>query len=270
MSVFNRRELAAQLRAIGLGRGDLVMVHASLRAIGPIADGPATLLDALLECLGPAGTLAAYVSWQHSSYEATLGGRTLTPRQQREWPAFDPATAPPHESLGLLNRFICAHAHVHRSAHPEASVAAIGRLAAELTADHRLLDGYGPGSPLGRFVQWGGRVLMLGAPPGTVTALHLAEAVARIPGKRRVRYRVPVSVHGERRWCEAEEFDADALLETFVERRLDPIASIATDYVAEGNGWRGRVGHANSWLFEARDLVDFGVRWLESRFAGAR
>ena len=261
-----RRELIAQLRALGLRAGDLVLVHTSLRAIGPLVGGPSTLLAALLECLGPQGTLAAYVSWQHSSYDATLAGRELTPRQQRDWPVFDPANAPAYDGFGQFNRFVCAHPHVRRSAHPDASVAAIGRLAADLTAQHPLVDGYGPASPFGRFVQWKGRVLMLGAPPGTVTLLHHAEAIARIPGKRRVRYRVPVQVNGERCWREAEEFDTNALLDAFVHSGFDPIEGMATDYAAQGHGLRGRVGEASSWLFEAPDLVAYGVRWLEGRF----
>lgn len=268
--VSGRRELGEQLRAIGVRAGDLVMVHASLRAVGPIDGGPAALLDALLDALGPEGTLAAYVSWQHSSYDATLDGRELPPRERAEWPVFDPASAPPYDGFGQLNRFVCAHPKVRRSAHPDASMAAIGRVAADLTAHHDLVDGYGTASPLGRFVQWRGRVLMLGAPPGTVTALHLAENLARIPGKRRVRYRVPVSVNGERCWRDAEEFDTNALLETFAETGFDPIAGIATDYVAQGRGSRGRVGQASCWLFEADDLVRFGVRWLENRFGEER
>ena len=262
-----RRALVDQLRAIGLRAGDLVMVHTSLRALGPIAGGPATLLEALLECLTPKGTLAAYVSWQHSSYDATLDGRELTGEERDAWPAFDPATAPPYDGFGQFNRFLCLHPEVRRSAHPDASIAAIGARAAELTSGHELLDGYGPSSPLGRFVQWHGRVLMLGAPPGTVTALHLAEAIARIPGKRRVRYQVPVQVDGTKRWCGAEEFDTNALLDACIAQGLDPIAGIATDYVAAGRGRRGRVGDATCWLFEANELVQFGVRWLEDRFA---
>lgn len=265
----HKRELAAQLRASGLRAGDLVMVHSSLRAIGPLAGGPATLLQALLDVLTPEGTLAAFVSWQHSSYDATLAGRRLTAHERDAWPVFDPDTAPPYDGFGQFNRFICRHPAVRRSAHPDASIAAIGRRAAELTADHALLDGYGPGSPLDRLVNWGGRVLMLGAPPGTITALHLAEAVARIPGKRRVRYQVPVRIEGRRCWREAQEFDTNALLDTCIASGLDPIASIATDYVAQGQGLRGRVGRANSWLFEAPHLVAFGVRWLEGRFAAA-
>lgn len=262
-----KRELVDQLQAAGLRAGDLVMVHTSLRAIGPVAGGPSTLLEALLACLTPRGTLAAFVSWQQSSYDATLDGRRLTRAERDAWPVFDPRSAEPYDGFGQFNRFICGHPAVRRSPHPDACIAAIGARADELTARHELLDGYGPGSPLGRLMDWRGRVLMLGAPPGTVTALHLAEALARIPGKRRVRYEVPVRMAGERCWRPAEEFDTNALLDSCIETGLDPIAAIATDYVAQGHGRRGRVGQANCWLFEAHDLVAFGVHWLESRFA---
>jgi len=268
--VWDTRELKAQLRALGVGAGELLMVHASLRAVGPVAGGPPALLAALLEVLGPEGTLVAYASWQHSSYDATLDGRALTREERDAWPVFDPAAAPPpYDGFGQFNRFICAHLQACRSAHPDASIAAIGRLAADLTAAHDLLDGYGPGSPLGRFAGAGGRVLMLGAPASSVTVLHVAEAVARIPGKRRVRYQVPLCVDGERRWCDAGEFDTNALLEEYVATGFDAIEGIATDYVARGRGLRGRVGHASCWLLDAQDLVSFGVRWLESRFGGA-
>ena len=262
-----KAEVTGELRALGVRAGDLLMVHASLRAVGPLEGGPADLLDALLDCLGPGGTLAAYVSWQHSSYDATLDGRRLTPDEREAWPAFDPAAAPPpYDGFGRFNRFLCAHPAARRSAHPDASIAAIGPLAEQLTADHALSDGYGPASPLGRFVAAGGRVLMLGAPPGAVTVLHLAEALARIPGKRRVRYEVPVLVDGRRCWQEAEEFDTNGLLEVLADTGVDAIGNIATDYVEAGKGLRGRVGQAGCWLFDARDLVSFGVRWLESRF----
>jgi aminoglycoside 3-N-acetyltransferase len=36
-----------------------------------------------------------------------------------------------------------------------------------------------------------GKVLMVGAPPDTMTLLHHAEHLARIPGKRIRRYEVP-------------------------------------------------------------------------------
>lgn len=260
--------LAGDLRALGLRAGDLVMVHASLRALGPVEGGPQAVLDALLDVLGPEGTLLAFVSWDRSPYEETLDGRELAPDLRGAWPAFDPATAPPYGEFGAFNRFICAHPGVRRSAHPDANMAAIGRLAEDLTRDHALLEGYGPGSPLERFVQHGGRVLLLGAPLDAVTVLHYAETLADIPGKRRVRYEVPVLREGRKVWLPAENFDTNGILEVFArEGEPDAVESIARDYVAAGNGRRGMVGAAACHLFEAGPVVAYGVQWLESRFA---
>jgi len=68
-------------------------------------------------------------------------------------------------------------------------VVAIGALAEWITADHPYQFGYGEGSPFDKIVQANGQVLMLGAPLDTITLLHYAEHMARIPGKRLRSYR---------------------------------------------------------------------------------
>lgn len=261
-----RQRLVEDLRALGVRAGDLLMVHASLRAVGPVAGGPAEVLQALLDCLGPEGTLFAFVSWDRSPYEETLNGRQLPPEARAAWPAFDPATAPPYRAFGALNAFICAHPGVRRSPHPDANMAAIGRLAGDLTCTHSLHEGYGAGSPLERFVHNAGRVLLLGAPLDAVTVLHYAEAISAIPGKRRVSYEVPLLEDGRKVWRRAENFDTNGILDLFAGRGPDAVECIARDYVAQGHGARGRVGQAACHLFDARHVVDYGVDWLESRF----
>ena len=62
------------------------------------------------------------------------------------------------------------------------------RRAAALLADQPWHDYYGPGSPLEKLCDWGGRILRLGADPETVTALHYAEYLADLPDKRRARW----------------------------------------------------------------------------------
>jgi len=269
--VVNRATLAHDLAALGVHAGDLLMVHASLRAVGPVDGGPAQVLAALLDAVGPDGTLAAFVSWDQSSYEATLNGATLDACERERWPAFDPeAHPPPYAGFGALNRFICSHPAVRRSAHPDASFAALGRLAGEITRVHPLREGYGPGSPLERIVRSGGRVLLLGAPLDSVTVLHYAEAIADIPGKRRVHYEVPLATPTGKRWLRAENFDTNGIRDEFaVEGRPDAVECMARDYVAQGGGRRGRVGAAQCHLFEAQAIVEHGVRWLE-RWASDR
>ena len=45
------------LRGIGLGDGDVVEVHSSLRRVGHVKGGAATLVEALLDLVGPDGTV---------------------------------------------------------------------------------------------------------------------------------------------------------------------------------------------------------------------
>ncbi len=106
--------------------------------------------------------------------------------------AFDPAASRAVRDNGILAEFIRTTPGARRSGNPGASVAAIGARADWLTADHPLDYGYGPGSPLAKLMEAGGKVLMAGAPPDTMTLLHHAEHLARIPGKRVRRYEVPL------------------------------------------------------------------------------
>jgi aminoglycoside N3'-acetyltransferase len=144
---------------------------------------------------------------------------------------------------------------------------AVGPLAAELVDEHPLGHAFGAGSPLERFVNRDGRVLLLGAPLDAVTVLHYAEAMAAIPNKRRVSYAMPLlDRSGAKVWIRAEDYDSNGILDVFANGAVDAVESIARAYVSERRLPEGRVGLARCRLFDARDLVAFGIRWLESRF----
>jgi aminoglycoside N3'-acetyltransferase len=48
-----RAEIAAQLDALGVERGGVLLVHTAFRAVRPVEGGPEGLLDALRDALGP-------------------------------------------------------------------------------------------------------------------------------------------------------------------------------------------------------------------------
>ncbi|WOB11002.1 aminoglycoside 3-N-acetyltransferase [Piscinibacter gummiphilus] len=267
--MMTRRHLVHQLRGLGLRAGDLVMVHASLKALGPVEGGAAEVVRALIDAVGPEGTLMAYVSWDRSPYEETLNGTVLSEAARAEWPAFDPLTAGTYRGFGLLNEFLRKAPGAVRSAHPDASMVAVGARAHEVIGEHRLGDAYGPGSPLERLVSFGGKVLTLGAPLDALTVLHYAEAIAELADKRRVTYEVPLlDAAGRKVWCRAEELDSNGILDCFArEGEPDAVETIAKAYVADGRALRGRVGAAQCYLLDAQDLVRFGKEWLEVRFA---
>ncbi len=152
--------------------------------------------------------------------------------------------------------------------HPEAGVAALGPLADALTAEHAYDDAYGAGTPYARLVELGGRVAMLGAPLETLTLVHHAEAVAGVPGKRRVSYGMPVLQEGERVWRTFSDIDTSegALPYEHLLGREDYIEHIARSALAAGKGRSGLVGETMACLFDARGLVEHAVGWIERSF----
>src|SRR5262245_42415204 len=67
--------IEAGLRSIGLGRGDAVEVHSSLRAFGWVEGGAATIVDTLMQVVGLEGALVM------SAYRVS-GAIPLTPEEQ--------------------------------------------------------------------------------------------------------------------------------------------------------------------------------------------
>ena len=264
----HRAELAEDLRRLGLRPGGVVLVHTRMSALGWVVGGSETVVRALLEALGPDGTLAAYASWEEHVYHAEDWPEAHRAAYLADPPVFDPATGAIDRDYGRIPERVRTWPGAERSSHPEASVTAVGARARWLTEAHPVSDGYGEGSPFARLVSAGGQVLMLGAPLDTVTLLHHAEAVARAPEKRQVSFSIPVLEDGQ--VVDRTYTDIDTSVGAFPYAELglpeDEFAVIARAALDEGAGIRGRVGDAECHLFDARRLTAFGVAWLEERF----
>jgi aminoglycoside 3-N-acetyltransferase len=266
-----RSRLVRDLRELGLGPGGVAMVHCRMSALGRVVGGAETVVRALLDALGPDGTLMAYTGWQDEPPE-DLGDLDEEARRiyVEEHPSYDPRVALSRREHGRVPEVLRTWPGARHSGHPEAGVAAVGPLADVLTAEHPYDDAYGAGTPFARLVELGGRVAVLGAPLDTVTLVHHAEAVARVPGKRRASYGMPVMVGGERLWRTFSDIDTSegALpYERVLGEEEDYIEHIAHSALAAGAGRGGPVGEAAAYLFDARRLVEHAVGWIERNFA---
>ena len=182
---FTRSSLLADLARLGVRPGGVLMVHAGLRALGPVTGGANVVLQALLDALGPAGTLAAYVDFE-PFYEDD---------DTAEVPVFDKRIAPAARDHGILHETIRTWPGALRSDHPDAGVAAIGPLAPWITAEHPFHYGYGPGTPFAKILQANSQVLLLGAP---LDSLDRREPLSRaLLGARRRRLELPCRRHRE-------------------------------------------------------------------------
>ena len=257
--------LAADLAALGVQPGDTLMVHASLRAIGPVARGADGVLDALEQAVGADGTLLMILG-----AEIAHDWVNRRPEEEREGllagaPPFDPETAPVFHEVGYLAEVFRRRPGTLVTDNPSGRFGARGRLAPELLADAPWDDYYGPGSPLDRLCRAGGRVLRLGASPDTTTVLHLSEYLAEVPNKRRVRRHYVCRGETGRMIRTVECLDDEHGIVDWPGE--DYFAIILREYLPHGRARQGLVGNAPSELIDAADLVAFGAQWMTERFA---
>jgi aminoglycoside N3'-acetyltransferase len=253
-------DLAGDLRRLGLRAGDAVMLHASLRAIGPVEGGADGVLDAIEAVLGGEGTLLMILGavvdheWvnQHPEAERAALLADVAP--------YDPLQAPVLPEVGTLAEVFRCRPTTVVDDNPSGRFAAWGARAEELFRDAPWDDYYGPDSPLDRLCRMGGRVLRLGASTDTTTVLHYAEYLADVPEKRRVRrhYRVKGSDGPETRSVECLD-DENGIVDWSGE---DYFALILKAYRETDRARTGKVGNAASELIAAQDIVDFGARWM--------
>lgn len=250
----------------------MVLVHAALRQVGPVVSGADAIIAALRDAVGPDGTLMVYTDWQADIWELDEDPEDLSlvtmsvPGDQRSAVLpFDPAASRAIRDNGALPELVRTLPGAVRSASPGASCAAIGARAGWLTAAHSLDYGYGEQSPFARLVEADGKVLMLGAPLETMTLLHHAEHLARLPNKRRLRIETPMlAPDGSTVWRWIEEFNTGLPVTAGLDD--DYFATVVEAFLATGLGRRGQVGAAPSVLVPAPEMVAFGVKWLESRY----
>jgi len=159
-------QIADDLAAAGIRRGGVLLVHASLRSLGPVPGGAETVVQGLLTALGPEGTLLMpALSYAH-----------VTPQR----PVFDVRLT--LSNVGALPEYFRTRPGTRRSLHPTHSVCAIGRLAAEILARHgEDRTPCGPRSPFRLLPEYGGQILMLGCGLRPNTSLHGIEELSEPP-----------------------------------------------------------------------------------------
>jgi aminoglycoside N3'-acetyltransferase len=269
VDAIDRESLQRDLAALGVRGGDVVMAHVSLRKLGLAGSqfgvgGPALLLEALEAAVGADGTLMMILGSDYSHDWVNAKPVEERARLLAGTPPFDARTATVLPEVGWFAEVFRRAPGTFLSDNPSGRFAARGRRAAELLRDQPWNDYYGPGSPLQRLCDAGGKVLRLGADPETATVLHYAEYLARVPGKRRTRWDYLMAhEEGPRHvWIECLD-DSNGIVDWQGE---DYFALITKAYLSTGGARQGIVGRAPSALIDAAAFVAFGVAWMEKNF----
>ena len=261
-----RQTLADDLRVLGVAFGDVVMAHASVRAVGEIAGGPDEIHLAIKDVVTAKGSLLMYAGCPRHVDEVGRGNLTANEEAAvlERLPPFDPETARSDRSNGALVELLRTYPG-SRVNHHIARFVAWGRQAEHLVSEQPWDFAYGRGSTLERFAALDGKVLLLGSDHDNVTFLHYAEHIADIPDKRVARFKVPVTENGKRVWREMAEFDTSQGAHANWSDHL--FAEIVDGYLAASANAGRPVGDARSHLLSARGLLSFAVPVME-RIAG--
>lgn len=243
------------------------MLHASVRAVGEVAGGPDQIHLALKDALTTDGTFMMYASCPR--YYDEVGRGNLTAEQEKEvlekLPVFDSATARSARDNGTLVEFLRTWPGTSVNQHV-ARFVVWGRRADYILSHQPWNYALGVSSPLERFLELDGKILLLGCDHDTVTFLHYAEHIVDIPDKRVTRYKVPVKENGARVWRDMEEIDTNVAHANWPDRFF---AKITDGYLTAARNDGARVGSAKSYLIPARELLDFALPLMKAVAANA-
>ncbi|QPV62903.1 AAC(3) family N-acetyltransferase [Halosimplex litoreum] len=250
--------LVEDLRDVGVERGETLLVHSSLSALGWVAGDAQAVVDALQEAVTDSGTL---VMPAHTG-QYTDPSAWSNPPIPDDWietiraerPPFRPETTPTR-GMGAIAECFRGYPATVRSRHPTVSFAAWGAEAEAVVADHAYDEGLGEESPLAAVYDRGGKVLLLGTGHDTNTSIHLAEYRAEFP-KSRTTDDAPVLVDDRRVRVEYGDIETDT----------SDFAALGADF-EDDRPWavdRASVGAAEARLIDQPALVDFAVEWFES------
>jgi aminoglycoside 3-N-acetyltransferase len=251
---YTTQSLAADLCALGMRAGEVVLVHSSMKRLGFVVGGVQAVVQAVLDVLGPDGTVVVPThtpdntdpaDWQHPPVPAAWW-----PAIRQQAPGFDPSRTP-SRWMGVLAEAVRTWPGAVRSDHPQVSFAALGKHAAAIADGHRLDDALGEQSPLGAVYRLNGKVLLLGCGHDSNTSLHLAEWRQESP---------PRGVTGS----SVRHSDGTTGWTTWVDVMTDEgdFERLGAAFEATGVVAIGQVGAATARLMSQRAIVDFATAWM--------
>lgn len=256
MKAIIKEELVSDLTNLGLAKGDVIIVHTSLKNMGYVCGGAQTVIEALIDVVGTEGTIMMPTqSWKNLDPETGVHWDVDESQWdviRDNWPAYNKDITPTN-TMGAVAETFRRWPGSIRTDHPARSVCAWGKHAAYLTSEHTLSNIFGEGSPIAKLYELDAKVLLLGVGYDKNTSIHLADVRAKYPGKHDCVEHSAIMENGERVWKAYTTLFVDG--EDFEEigaafEKVSPVSM-------------GKVGDADSRLMSQRDIVDFAVTWIE-------
>ncbi|MBN1796890.1 MAG: AAC(3) family N-acetyltransferase [Sedimentisphaerales bacterium] len=239
----NKTRLMEDLKRLGIKRGDNVVARVALSKIGLVEGGPQTVIDSLIDTVGPEGSIFA-LSFT-LIYKLPLSEKNKQMIFKPDSPTY----------TGAFNTCMLKQPKAIRSRHPNCSFVGIGPIAEEILSKH------GPDSPsfdpvhkLARYDN--SEMLLLGTvdqSPG-ITTVHVAQNILDFKNKFAGRYGVNYR-------------DTDGTVKCYVRNDVGGCSmgfyKFYEYYRKENAVSEGTVGAAKSMLANLKKTLEIDLRILK-------
>ncbi len=176
--VYSKENIIEQIKDLGIGRNDTLLIHSSMKSIGEVKNGAETILDAFIEYLSEGLLIFPTHTW------ATIDEKNCT---------FNPLTEP--SCVGILSNLFMKRQGVFRSLHPILSVAALGKGAKEYVSGEENTDTpCSRNGCLGKLYEMEAKILFIGCGLRSNTIIHGVEEWNQVP-KRLTDDYIPFIIH---------------------------------------------------------------------------
>lgn len=240
--MYQIKDLKSHLAGLGIRPSDTLLVHSSLKSVGPVEGGGEAVLDAFCQQLTEGLLILPTHTWNCV--------KPGTP--------FDPASTP--SCNGVLTELFRKRPGVSRSLHPTHSVAALGAGAADYLAGEENASTPCPRSGCwGKLYDLDAKILFLGCGIRYNTFLHSVEEWADVPDRLAAEPIVLETVLPDgarmprRYWGHHSSFgDVSA---TFGKLELPLLQKRMLKF--------GYLGDAPTFVMRAREVADLTLEFLE-------
>jgi aminoglycoside 3-N-acetyltransferase len=223
-------QIADDIRALGVGDGELLLVHSSLKSLGHVIGGAEAAARALIDAVSPAGTV----------FVPTFNFGKFP---------WDPKTT--DSVVGAITNAFWRRPEAHRSLQCTHAVAGIGPRAAEIIAGHEKTHPFAVDSPLGKLWKLNAWVLLVGCGHNSSSMIHVAEEAEDAPFIHRTRMQTILKPDGS---SEQVEVRRPGFSNGFFK--------IDQPLRAGGKIIDGKVGLADAMLIRAADIVETARQML--------
>jgi aminoglycoside 3-N-acetyltransferase len=239
--MYTKQDLIKHLTQLAINPRGVLLVHSSMKAIGPVEGGADIVLDALSDYMADGLLLLPAHSWDEQNLKDGI---------------FDPEREP--SCVGILSELFRQRSGVVRSLHPTHSICALGKGAEDFIDGEETATSPCPRhGAWGKLYDWNAQILFLGCPLTRNTYIHGVEEWSDIPNRVDP---TPQPIKLKK---------GDHIIDTVLHRHKSPFNAIHENYdklelplVKLGIGHWGHIGDAKAFIVDAKKMADITTEFL--------